>query len=491
VVTSDGISSSATVQVATVTPVVTSSTANLAANATTLTINGVGFDPAAANDAVTLNDGAVGKVTAATATALTVTLSTEPTSSGSLTAVVASNGQSSGTAVPVATVTPVVTPGTARLAANAPQIIIKGLDFDPTAANNTVSFDDGAVGSVTTATATSLSVTLTTAPTTTGSLTAIVKTDGVSSGAAVQVATVVAAISAPTVTSSTTTLAANATTLTINGSGFDVTGGINDLVTFNDGAAGSVTAATATTLTVAFTTLPTTAGSLTAVVTTDGITSATAVQVATVGGRTFLVNVVGDTSGSARGTASSDGNLLHGDLRYCLNQALANQLIETISFAPSVFTTAAQKTITLNSSLVTEPSGFTNVYGPTAFIVGAGNNITINGSLGTGIAGISIDGGGATRLFVVEGGGTLGLQNLTLSGGSATGFAGGTSRNGGAGGGSAGLGAPCSSIAARSLPTAAPSPTTRPPAAPGGVRVQARRQPAAGAAAAVSGERAP
>ncbi len=51
---------------------------------------------------------------------------------------------------------------------------------------------------------------------------------------------------------------------------------------FNDGAIGTVTAATATSLTVTFATKPTSAGSLTAIVTTDGLSSGTAVQVATV-----------------------------------------------------------------------------------------------------------------------------------------------------------------------------------------------------------------
>ena len=76
---SDGVSSGSAVQVATVTPVVTSSIASLAANATTFTINGFGFDPTAANDTVVFNDGAVGTVAAATATALTVTFTTDPT----------------------------------------------------------------------------------------------------------------------------------------------------------------------------------------------------------------------------------------------------------------------------------------------------------------------------------------------------------------------------------------------------------------------------
>ena len=51
-VTTDGVSSGTAVQVATVTPVVTSSTANLAANATSLTINGYGFDTTAGHNTV-------------------------------------------------------------------------------------------------------------------------------------------------------------------------------------------------------------------------------------------------------------------------------------------------------------------------------------------------------------------------------------------------------------------------------------------------------
>ena len=51
---------------ATVPPVVTESTADLAANATMLTIDGFGFDATAGNNTVVFNDGAVGTVTAAT-----------------------------------------------------------------------------------------------------------------------------------------------------------------------------------------------------------------------------------------------------------------------------------------------------------------------------------------------------------------------------------------------------------------------------------------
>jgi hypothetical protein len=119
-----------------------------------------------------------------------VTFSTKPTTAGSLTAVVNSDGVSSGAAVQVATVTPVVTASTASLAATATQITISGFGFDPTAANNEVIFNDGAVGTITAATATSLTVTFSTKPKNAGSLTVVVTTDDESSGNPVQVATV-------------------------------------------------------------------------------------------------------------------------------------------------------------------------------------------------------------------------------------------------------------------------------------------------------------
>ena len=86
-------------------PTVAASTATLAQNAATMTITGGGFvagKPSAHQ--VTFNNGAVGTVTAATATRLTVTLSIQPTSNGPLTAIVTSVGGTSGTAKQVATV---------------------------------------------------------------------------------------------------------------------------------------------------------------------------------------------------------------------------------------------------------------------------------------------------------------------------------------------------------------------------------------------------
>src|SRR6185437_12362189 len=128
------------------------------------------------NNTVVFNNGAVGTVSAATATSLTVTISTAPTGVGSLTAVVTTNSVSSSAAVQVANVIPVVTSSSSNLAANASTLTINGFGFDTTASNNAVTFNDGAVGSVTAATATSLTVTFSTKPRSAGNLTAVVTT---------------------------------------------------------------------------------------------------------------------------------------------------------------------------------------------------------------------------------------------------------------------------------------------------------------------------
>ena len=285
IVTVSGAGSSGTiqgaVQVASVVaaPTVTSSTASRAINAPTLTIAGTNFSTTATSNTVVFNDGAVGTVTTATATLLTVTLSTQPTATGSLTAVVTSNGGSSGTAVQVAALVaaPTVTLSAASRLITAPTLTITGTNFSPTAANDTVVFNDGAAGFVSAATATSLTVTFTTLPAAIGSLTANVTVFGGSSGP-VQVATLAIA---PTVTMNTANLAVNAPTVTIAGANFSTTA-VSNTVAFNNGAAGNVVAATTTSLTVTFTTLPTSLGSLTANVTVTGIGSSGAVQVASI-----------------------------------------------------------------------------------------------------------------------------------------------------------------------------------------------------------------
>lgn len=146
----------------------------------------------------------------------------------------------------------------------------------------------------------------------------------------------------------------------------------------------------------------------------------------------YIVNILGDTSGSAAGSGSGTG----GDLRYCMNQASLDGVADTITFDGVVF--ATQTIITLSSTLVTKPASFTNPYGQTAFIIGI-DDVTIDGSLGASGPGITLDGASATRLFAVNGG-SLSVTGLTLTGGQATGGAGGSDNIGGAGGGGAGLG---------------------------------------------------
>ncbi|OWK43391.1 FG-GAP repeat domain-containing protein [Fimbriiglobus ruber] len=355
VVITDGVASGSPVRVATVTPVVTADTAGLAADGTSLTIAGFGFDPTAANNAVTFNDGVVGSVTAATPTSLTVTFSTRPMIVGSLTAVVATDGVSSGSPVQVATVTPVVTSSVADLAANAATLTIAGFGFDPTAADNSVAFDDGAIGSITAATSTSLTVTFAAHPTTAGNLTAVVTTGGVPSGSPIQVATVT-----PVVTTSTAVLAANGTSLTITGFGFDLVTA-NNTVTFNDGAVGSVMAATPTSLTVTFAAHPTTAGSLTAVVTTGGVSSGSPVQVATVtpvvtagtadlaaNGTSLTITGFGFDPSTANNTVTFDGGAIGS-----VTAATPTSLTVTLSTAP---TTAGSLTAVVTTGGVSSGS---------------------------------------------------------------------------------------------------------------------------------------
>ncbi|MEK7951317.1 beta strand repeat-containing protein [Luteolibacter soli] len=95
---------------------------------------------------------------------------------------------------------PTVAASTANLAATANSIVIHGTGFDWQASHNTVVFTPSGSGVITSATSTSLTVTGLTGLTV-GPLNAVVGTDGYTSGAAVQVATVIPV--APVVTTPT------------------------------------------------------------------------------------------------------------------------------------------------------------------------------------------------------------------------------------------------------------------------------------------------
>ncbi|HEV3385713.1 MAG TPA: matrixin family metalloprotease [Gemmata sp.] len=170
------------------TPEIHSSTGLLAANTKTLVITGSGFSTEASQDIVKFNEGVTGVVTSATPTQLTIT-NVKGLVAGDLTATVSINGDTSGSAVVVATVTPVVTAAKTNLAANARTLIIAGYGFPDLHADTTVSFSNGSKGVVTAATATHLTITFT--DLIAGDLYVVVTSNGVNSGKAVLVAIVV------------------------------------------------------------------------------------------------------------------------------------------------------------------------------------------------------------------------------------------------------------------------------------------------------------
>jgi RNase P/RNase MRP subunit p29 len=198
-VTTNGRSSGAAVGVATVVdaPTVTVDTASLARGAKTLTIRGTGFDPTNLTNKVRLSGGATGVVTSATATTLTVTVRNLPAAGTQLKATVTAFSGTSGAAVTVARIVrnPTVQSSTDQMALSSKTITIRGSGFDPSYKNNLVTFNLGAVGSVTSATKNTLVVKFTTPPSV-GTLKAAVTSFGGSSNA-VQVATVQPATTSP------------------------------------------------------------------------------------------------------------------------------------------------------------------------------------------------------------------------------------------------------------------------------------------------------
>ena len=101
-----------------------------------------------------------------------------------------------------------VTSAITNFLADDPDIVIVGTGFSPIVSENTVSFSDGAAGTVIAATETELTVEFTTAPEA-GNLTVEVISGAESTASPVQVATVV-----PVVTLSAANLAASASTTT-------------------------------------------------------------------------------------------------------------------------------------------------------------------------------------------------------------------------------------------------------------------------------------
>ena len=182
--TTDGVTNSnGSVQVATVALTLTSSTANLGIAASTLTIAGFGFDTNTANDSVSFSDGAVGTVTSATTSTLTVGFTTQPAAAGSLTAAVTTDGfTNTNGSQQVATV--IYNP----IQDSSSTITVNGSGFSTAIGSDSVSFNLGVVGTVSSATSSQLIVTVTTPPTALGNLTAVVTVSG-TSGSPIQVGT--------------------------------------------------------------------------------------------------------------------------------------------------------------------------------------------------------------------------------------------------------------------------------------------------------------
>jgi hypothetical protein len=135
----------------------------------------------------------------------------------------------------------------------------------------------------------------------------------------------------PVVTLNTASIAANAPTLVISGVGFDAGTPANNTVTFNSGA-GTVTAATATQLTVTFTSPPS-VGTLTAVVATGAGSSGAPVQVATVTSvpsQTLTVSNAGTGGGTV---TSSPAGINCGTT---CNASFATGTVVTLTATPSV-----------------------------------------------------------------------------------------------------------------------------------------------------------
>jgi Fungalysin metallopeptidase (M36)/Bacterial Ig-like domain (group 3)/Fungalysin/Thermolysin Propeptide Motif len=273
---------------------------------------------------------------------------------------------------------PAVTSSTANLPYNAPGMVIHGTNFNPNPAFDSVTFNDGATGTVLPGgDSTTLYVSLSGL----GSgligepLDAIVTANSLSSGSPVQVATIGAYANAPTVTPSTTSVADSSMTITINGSNFDATPA-NDAVAFNLGVVGSVTAATTTQLTVTISTPPTALGSLTAVVISNGLSSGAPVQVAA---EVNSIWIVTSSSGDA-------GTLAAVTLPYAVSHALGG---DQITFSTSLI----GDTITLSNSLT------------------IGQNITITG---LGAASLAVSGNNSVQGFFIQPGVTANISGLTI-----------------------------------------------------------------------------
>ena len=221
-------------------PTITSFSPRSGAVGTAVTVTGTNFSTTANENTVTFHDDISATVTAATATALTVTLP-NGAETGKIT--VAVNGQRAAsedefTVIPP----PTITSFSPQSGAVGTMVTITGTNFSTTANENTVTFHDDISATVTAATATELTVTV---PTGAGTGKVVVAVSGQSAASEDDFKV----IPPPTITSFSPQSGAVGTAVTITGTNFSTTANENT-VTFHDGILATVTDATATTLTV-------------------------------------------------------------------------------------------------------------------------------------------------------------------------------------------------------------------------------------------------
>ena len=216
---------------------------------------------------------------------------------------------------------------------------------------------------------------------------------------------------APTVTMTTTSVAANVTSLAITGANFDPNTPGNNTVVLTPSGTGTVTGSTATSLTVSSVT-GLTGGLLSAVVTTTGVSSGTAVQVATVIGppsvtTASLANWTVNTAGYLQ-TITSTGGI--GTVTYAVTSGslpagLSLSTSGVISGTPST-TTGSPFSFTVtatDSSSQTDTKSYTVTINPAVAVSPAtlpnwtvntpGYSQTITSSGGTGATTLSLTAG--------------------------------------------------------------------------------------------------
>lgn len=203
-------------------PVVTPATTvvPLSLTKTQLTILGNGFNLTSNKNSVVFSSG-VGFVTKATAASLFVAFVVQP-QLGPITAVVTANGLSSGSPVQVGVIVapPTVDKNVTPIGSDELILTITGHNFSTDPTKNSVSLGRGAIGTVVASTENELVIVITSPPIDAGVMTAVVTSNGLSSGKPVEVAVIYLS---PVVNFSSANIPQSAATLVINGANFSVT----------------------------------------------------------------------------------------------------------------------------------------------------------------------------------------------------------------------------------------------------------------------------